>query len=563
MRLSRRSIRTKIIALLAVPLVGLVGVWAFATVQTVGPVSTLLESQTRFTDGTVPATGLVAQLQAERRIAVTHLSLPSPVVQLGEQFAATDEALAELRARTEGAAFRDAASPAAAERLTELMQAVATVTGNRPLVMDRQQRRPTVMTLYSEAIEAAYLFMGALGAGVDAQLSLENRAVVQLGRWREMMSQIDAVVVGAHAEGAFDPIEPHYLHQLIGARRAMPGSFAPDLPETVRERYEELVASPPMVALERLDEHLVHDARAHHPVPVEMAEWRITQAEVAQAVEEFELTTAEALAAEGGRIATRVIAQMLAIGVLGLFVVVGTVLASLRMGRSLIGRLTALRDSALELAERPAARRGRPVAARRAGRRRRRGARRCGYGADEIGQVGHAFNEVQRTAVAVRGGGGAAAPRAQRGLPQHRPAQPDPAAPPAGSARPDGAADARPGRAGGPVPGRPPGHPDAPPRRGPGDPGRAAAGPGLAQPGADGRRGPRRGVRGGGLRAGQRAWMPGRRGVRSGGRRRHPPARRADGERHDRSPRRTPRCGSAARWSPTASRWRSRTAASA
>lgn len=399
MRLSRRSIRTKIIALLAVPLVGLVGVWAFATVQTVGPVLTLLESQTRFTDGTVPATGLVAQLQAERRIAVTHLSLPSPS-QLGEQFAATDEALAELRARTEGAAFRDAASPAAAERLTELMQAVATVTGNRPLVMDRQQRRPTVMTLYSEAIEAAYLFMGALGAGVDAQLSLENRAVVQLGRWREMMSQIDAVVVGAHAEGAFDPIEPHYLHQLIGARRAMPGSFAPDLPETVRERYEELVASPPMVALERLDEHLVHDARAHHPVPVEMTEWRITQAEVAQAVEEFELTTAEALAAEGGRIATRVIAQMLAIGVLGLFVVVGTVLASLRMGRSLIGRLTSLRDSAQELAERrlpdvvARLRRSEPVDVAAEAPELR-------LGPDEIGEVGRAFNEVQRTAVAA------------------------------------------------------------------------------------------------------------------------------------------------------------------
>ncbi len=399
MNLSRRSIRTKIIALLVVPLAGLVGVWAFATVQTVGPVLTLLESQTRFTDGTVPATALVAQLQAERRIAVTHLGQPSPRA-LSEQFAATDEALAEFRARTDGAAFRGAASPAATEHLDELLRSVTALIDNRPLVMDRRQHRPTVFALYSETIETAYLFMAALGAGVDAQLSLEHRAVVQLGRWREAMSQVDAMVVGADAEGVFDPSEPHYLHQLIGARRAMPGSFAADLPASVRTRYAALLASRPMADLEYLEERLIDDAHSHQPVPVDMADWRVTQAAVAHALEEFELTTAEALADEGGRIATRIIAQMLAIGVVGLFVVVGTVLASLRMARSLIGRLTTLRDSALELAERrlpdvvTRLRRSEPVDVSTEAPELR-------LGPDEIGEVGRAFNEVQRTAIAA------------------------------------------------------------------------------------------------------------------------------------------------------------------
>ena len=244
---SRRSIRTKIISLLAVPLVGLIGVWATATVLTVGPVLTLLKAQTRFSDGTVPATDLVTQLQAERRMAVTHLSLPSPN-ELNEQFAATDEALAEFRSRTSGAAFRDAASPDAMRRLDELLETVGQVTDNRPMVLERGQRRPTVMALYSEAIEAAYLFMGALSPGADAELSLQGRAVVELGRWREIISQIDAIVVGAQAAGSFEAMEPHQLHQLIGARHALPRSFVNDLPESVRPQYDALVASPPMTA---------------------------------------------------------------------------------------------------------------------------------------------------------------------------------------------------------------------------------------------------------------------------------------------------------------------------
>ena len=82
-----------------------------------------------------------------------------------------------------------------------------------------------------------------------------------------------------------------------------------------------------MADLEYLEERLIDDAHSHQPVPVDMADWRVTQAAVAHALEEFELTTAEALADEGGRIATRIIAQMLAIGG-WVCSSVGTVLAS-------------------------------------------------------------------------------------------------------------------------------------------------------------------------------------------------------------------------------------------
>ena len=44
--------------------------------------------------------------------------------------------------------------------------------------------------------------MAALGAGVDAQLSLEHRAVAAVDG---EPCPVDAMVVGADAEGVFDP----------------------------------------------------------------------------------------------------------------------------------------------------------------------------------------------------------------------------------------------------------------------------------------------------------------------------------------------------------------------
>ena len=89
---------------------------------------------------------------------------------------------------------------------------------------------------------------------------------------------------------------------------------------------------------------------------------------------------------------------------------------------------------------RAAAHRGPPAAARRGGRRRRRGAAAGVRHATRSARSGSAFNEVQRTAVQSAVEEADAAPRPQRGLPQHRPAQPDAAAPAARPAGPDGAA---------------------------------------------------------------------------------------------------------------------------
>ena len=136
-------------------------------------------------------------------------------------------------------------------------------------------------------------------------------------------------------------------------------------------------------------------------------------------------------------------------------------------------------------------------------------------------------------------------------------AQPVAAAPAAGHARRDGAADQRAGGAGRPVPPRPPHHPHAPARRGPDHLVGLDARPRLARPGAGRRRAAGRGRRGRGLRPGRREQRIRRPGGRHRGQRRHPPDRRAGRERHRLLPAQHPDRGQGrTAWAPACRRGR-------
>ena len=120
---------------------------------------------------------------------------------------------------------------------------------------------------------------------------------------------------------------------------------------------------------------------------------------VQQGLRDFELGAADELVDRSVPVAVGILVRLALAGVVGLIAVVVAVYISLRVGRGFIRRLGGLRAAALELAgERlPAVvarlRRGEQVDVGRE-------APPLEFGDDELGQVGQAFGEVQRTAVA-------------------------------------------------------------------------------------------------------------------------------------------------------------------
>src|SRR3954465_10300750 len=74
MRTRNWSIRSKIIALVSVPLTALLALWIFATVLTAGPALNLLSARTLLESVGNPGEVLVGELQRERRLSVEYLS---------------------------------------------------------------------------------------------------------------------------------------------------------------------------------------------------------------------------------------------------------------------------------------------------------------------------------------------------------------------------------------------------------------------------------------------------------------------------------------------------------
>jgi len=112
----------------------------------------------------------------------------------------------------------------------------------------------------------------------------------------------------------------------------------------------------------------------------------------------FEVQAGADLADEATPVAVNVLIRLGAAGLLGLIALAVSLIVSIRVGRSLVGRLRRLRAEALEMAGERL-----PAVVRRLQRGESVDVNvetpPLEYGRDEIGQVGRAFNKVQRTAV--------------------------------------------------------------------------------------------------------------------------------------------------------------------
>src|SRR4051794_5701658 len=116
------SIRSKIVALVAVPLTALFALWIFATALTAGPAVNLLSARTLLDTVGNPGEVLVGDLQRERRLSVEFMSVPdaSPD-RLTAQRAATDRAAATFRRLAGSDRAQKAASATLRDRIRRMI----------------------------------------------------------------------------------------------------------------------------------------------------------------------------------------------------------------------------------------------------------------------------------------------------------------------------------------------------------------------------------------------------------------------------------------------------------
>ncbi|WP_281900108.1 sensor histidine kinase [Phytohabitans aurantiacus] len=393
------SIRAKIIALVAVPLAALVALWIFTTTLTVGPALHLLDTRALRDQLSRPGDALVSELQRERRLSVVYLAgraqeLPA----LDEQRSRTDAAVTDFRERARGEDVRDAADEAVRARVEQVTTALELLPAGRGFVDRREMDKAGALGLYTGMIDEALRLFDALANLDDDALDREARATVALTRAREVLGQEDALLAGAFAAKRFESGEHSQLVQIIGTERYLHVGAVSALSEQDRLAHQRMVEGEAFERLKELEDRIMAQGRDNAAVPINANAWQSAYEPVVRQLRDFELGISDDLTDRATPVAAGVLLRLALAGLFGLAAIALSLLLCLRVGRSLIRRLSGLRQSAFDLADR----RLPEVVARL-----RRGedvdvaaeAPPLEYGTDEIGQLGHAFTEAQRTAV--------------------------------------------------------------------------------------------------------------------------------------------------------------------
>ncbi|MFY1633527.1 nitrate- and nitrite sensing domain-containing protein [Solwaraspora sp. WMMB335] len=399
------SIRSKIVALVAVPIAALLVLWIFATSLTVGPAVSLLGSRSLLDDVGRPGEAVVGELQRERRLAVVYLSRPdgqdglraADLAALRAQWDDTDEAIDQFRRRAGG--DQPPTDPSVLdERIALALTELEILRTGRGFVERREMDAPGALGLYNGIIDTTFQMFGALATLPDSEINRQAGALTEIGQGREFLGRADALLAGVFIADEFTIGDQRRLVEIVATQRFLLDRAVAELPAADRSAYDQIAAGDDFLALRQMQDALIAVEPGVDGIPVEQSRWRGSYEPVQQQLRDFELLAAQALTERSMPTAIGILARLAAAGLAGLAGVVAAVIISVRVGRSIIHRLTGLRAAALDLAGERL-----PSVVTRL----RKGedvdvdveAPPLEYGTDEIGQVGHAFSEVQRTAV--------------------------------------------------------------------------------------------------------------------------------------------------------------------
>ncbi|GLY01337.1 nitrate- and nitrite sensing domain-containing protein [Actinoplanes sp. NBRC 101535] len=395
MRSRNWSIRSKIIAMSAVPLTALFALWIFAIVATSGPAVTLLNARDAVHQLGDPGLRLIAQLQRERHFSTIYISAERPArTELARERAATDTVGAEFRKAVSGADLDEAVQ----SRVTDLLDRLEDVQDTRTEIDQRSITLLNAVQDFNRAIDAGFEVFSTAAVFFEERVDREVRGLIGALRGQEYLSRVDAVLAGANTEGRIDAVARETMIEDISTSRYLIASGVADMPADAQGDYSRLITHPTFIELDIMQNMLIGQSYAGGAPPVSGSRWQPTYDYVSQELRNFGTRVVDEVSQDAIPVAFSVLLWLALSGLLGLVALVLSIWVSVRVGRSIVGRLIRLRREALELASERL-----PSVVQRL----QRGEAvdvdvetpPLEYGRDEIGQLGHAFSDVQRTAV--------------------------------------------------------------------------------------------------------------------------------------------------------------------
>ncbi|PZG10949.1 sensor histidine kinase [Nonomuraea aridisoli] len=398
MRFRNASVRAKITALI----VSLTCLWAFAAWVTLREGANLLWAAT--VNGSVidPSEPLLVELQRERRLTLARL---------GAGASEEDRALRDQRAKTDGlrATFEESASGTVAEfamddvllqRVSEVKAQLTQLAATRKAIDAGRADLSQAAARYNGLIDAFYRMYDSVAEFDDKEVAKDGRTLNDIHRSREMFAREDALLAGVFAKGGFTPAEHAEFVKAAGVFDYTLNEQLPKLPAEDRADFDGWLKSAPVTRVQAMETQLIRHDPATDQLPVSGEEWRRSAEPMLSTMQTVTLAGGDRLLERITPVAVGVIVRLILAGGLGLFAVVASIVLSITTSRQLLAQLRKLRDAAHELSDRRL-----PSVVERIGHGEEvdvaKEAPALDFGDDEIGQVGQAFNTVQRTAISV------------------------------------------------------------------------------------------------------------------------------------------------------------------
>ena len=406
-----RSIRLRIYFLVAIPLITMVGFFAYVTATTVNNAVNLDRVPSLIQATSLPTAQFINYLQEERTAAVVYLSAPTAanLQQYQRAAAATDAGKPTFVAAMNSPATKSAETGSEAAEIAGVISGLSQLQTLRQGVEARALTPMQAFGLYTQAVATEpKLDMAEVDTITNSTAATQGIGLVQTVQTHENLEQEDALLSGMLAAGRPGRADAAALTadriaftQQAGDRVQGVGTMDALLSPSELAAYTRIFNHDASPALQRelsSVESAVAAAGTGSRLPVTEAQWRPLASALESATFNGGVGAAEAVLSVDHQITHQAWVRVAQTSIAGLLGLILTILATSLVARGIIRRLGGLRNSALALAEEqlPSVvarlRRGESVdvAAEappiRAGR-------------DEIGQVGQAFDTVRQTAI--------------------------------------------------------------------------------------------------------------------------------------------------------------------
>ncbi|BCJ51949.1 hypothetical protein Asp14428_34240 [Actinoplanes sp. NBRC 14428] len=381
------------------PVLALITLWTLDVQTSFADAAALRDGYNTRDNVALPADLMVAALQVERSGSVQMLAAGDrEAAALSAQRKATDAAVASFRDLSRRYRGSGISADITRARIAEMNTTFDSLDLIRAQIDARSVTGDQVVTGFTGIINVAFSVTTSTASAGDPLVERVLRTAVALRRAGELLHQEDALLTGATTAGRFTPGEYKLLTEVVGALRFQLPTASSTLPAPDQAAFRSMLGSPTFTALRAAEDQVIAAGGAAETVPITQDVWK---AMFNPAVRQFYgfLANGYDKALEFSRAERdRIVIRFGITGVLGLIAILTSLFLSIRIGGSVVRRLSVLQTAATDLAHR---RLPETVQRLRAGERIDVAAHtlRLSLGNDEIARVGAALGEVQRSAI--------------------------------------------------------------------------------------------------------------------------------------------------------------------